>query len=169
MERWQCHSGWFVPFKTFDVVDSLPHAYCIVGDELFFNFCFYIVVWRRWWIPEIVTGLCLIINVPDLKADVHTDKAPRTSLLIQIFGWGRCRLFLSVLGPLHISWWTCYGIWIRLYVAIRRCPEHVPVHVIKTVCHIAPIVRPALNCPEGVCFSFQFLPINKQEQNWRVI
>ncbi len=65
---------------------------------------------------------------------------------------------------------TCYGIWIRLYVVVRRCPEHVPVHVIKTVlkCCVR-LVRPALYCPEGGCFTFQFLPISRQEQNGRVI
>ncbi len=31
------------------------------------------------------------------------------------------------------------------------------------------LVRPALDCPEGGCFSFQFLPISRQEQNGRVI
>ncbi len=31
------------------------------------------------------------------------------------------------------------------------------------------LVRPALNCPEGECFSFQFLPISRQEQNGRMI
>ncbi len=34
------HISWFVPFKTCDVVDALPHASCIVGVELFFNFVF---------------------------------------------------------------------------------------------------------------------------------
>ncbi len=28
---------------------------------------------------------------------------------------------------------TRYRIWIRLYIVIRRCPEHVPVHVLKIV------------------------------------
>ncbi len=31
------------------------------------------------------------------------------------------------------------------------------------------MVRPALDCTEGVCFSFQILPISRQEQNGRVI
>ncbi len=35
------HSSWFIPFKTCDVVDALPHAYCIVCVELFFNFVLY--------------------------------------------------------------------------------------------------------------------------------
>ncbi len=26
-----------------------------------------------------------------------------------------------------------------------------------------------MNCPEGGCFTFQFLPISRQEQNGRVI
>ncbi len=65
---------------------------------------------------------------------------------------------------------THYRIWVRLYVVIRRCPEHVPVHVIKTVLQYSVrLVRPALNCPEGGCFSFQFLPISRQEQNGRMI
>ncbi len=34
------HSSWFIPFKTGDVVDALPHASCIVGVELLFNFVF---------------------------------------------------------------------------------------------------------------------------------
>ncbi len=54
------------------------------------------------------------------------------------------------------------------YVVIRRCPEHVPVHVIKTVlkCSVRLV---GLDCPEGGCFTFQFLPISRQEQNGRVI
>ncbi len=56
------------------------------------------------------------------------------------------------------------------YAVIRHCPEHVPVHVIKTVLKYSiRLVLPALNCPEGGCFSFQSLPISRQEQNRRVI
>ncbi len=59
---------------------------------------------------------------------------------------------------------------LRLYVVIRRFPEHVPVHVIKTVLQYSVrLVRPALYCSEGGCFTFQFLPISRQEQNRRVI
>ncbi len=31
------------------------------------------------------------------------------------------------------------------------------------------LVRPTMNCPESGCFTFQFLPISRQEQNGRVI
>ncbi len=31
------------------------------------------------------------------------------------------------------------------------------------------MVRPALYCPEGGCFTFQFLPISRQKQNGGVI
>ncbi len=30
----------FIPFKICDVIDALPHASCVVGVELFFNFVF---------------------------------------------------------------------------------------------------------------------------------
>ncbi len=42
--------------------------------------------------------------------------------------------------------------------------------MIKTVLlYSVRLVRPALNCPEGGCFSFQFLPISRQVQNGRMI
>ncbi len=51
------HSSWFVPFKTCDVVDALPHASCVVGVELFFNFVFILPFGDFDGFPEIVTGL----------------------------------------------------------------------------------------------------------------
>ncbi len=69
---------------------------------------------------------------PDLKADVRADKADRTSLLIHGFGVDAdwiCRYYVLYTLPDE----TRHSIWILLYVVIRRCPEHVPVHVIKTV------------------------------------
>ncbi len=48
--------------------------------------------------------------------------------------------------------------------------RNVPVHVIKTVLlYSVRLVRSALDCPEGGCFKFQFLPISRQKQNGRVI
>ncbi len=34
------HSGGFVSFKVFDIVNALPHASCIVGVKLSFYFIF---------------------------------------------------------------------------------------------------------------------------------
>ncbi len=85
------HISWFIPFKTY-VIDSLPLASCVAGVELFFNFVFILSF----------SGFDGVF--PDLKADVCADKADRTSLIKStVFGWGRCGLFLSVLGPLYTS------------------------------------------------------------------
>ncbi len=69
---------------------------------------------------------------PDLKADVRADKADRTSLLIRGFLVG---VDTDCFGRNYIIYTlpdeTRDRIWIRLYVVVRRCPEHVPIHVIK--------------------------------------
>ncbi len=61
------HSSWFIPFKTCDVVDALPHASCVVGVELFFNFVFKLSFGDFDGSPEIVTGLFSIVSVSGFK------------------------------------------------------------------------------------------------------
>ncbi len=61
------HSSWFIPFKTCDVVDALPHASCVVGVELFFNFVFKLSFGGFDGSPEIVTGLFSIVSVSGFK------------------------------------------------------------------------------------------------------
>ncbi len=61
------HSSWFIPFKTCDVIDSLPHASCIVDVELFFNFVFILSFGGFDGFPEIVTGLFSIVSVSGFK------------------------------------------------------------------------------------------------------
>ncbi len=56
-----------MPFKTCDVVDALPHASCIVGVELFFNFVFILSFGSFDGFPEIVTGLFSITSVSGFK------------------------------------------------------------------------------------------------------
>ncbi len=57
------HSSWFVPFKTCDVVDALPHASWVVVVEMFFNFVFILSFGCFDGSPEIVTGLFPIVSV----------------------------------------------------------------------------------------------------------
>ncbi len=47
------HSSWFVPFKTCDVVDALPHASCVVGVDLFFNFVFILQDFSCYVVPKV--------------------------------------------------------------------------------------------------------------------
>ncbi len=61
------HSSWFIPFKTCDVIDALPHASCFVGVELFFNFVYILSFGGFDRFPEIVTGLFSIVNVSGFK------------------------------------------------------------------------------------------------------
>ncbi len=160
------HCSWFIPFTIRDVIDALPHASCVVGFELFFNFGFILSFGGFDGFPEIVTGLFSIVKVPGFKG-----RCPR---------WQGCSniavnpRFLVGVGTncfdrnhilYALPYETRYRIWVRLYVVIRRCPEHVPVHVIKTVLQYSVrLVRPALNFPEGGCFSFQFLPISSRSR-----
>ncbi len=165
------HCSWFVPFKIHDVIDALPHASCVVGVELFFNFVFILSFGSFDGFPEIVTGLFSIVKVPGFKGRCPRWQGCSNIAVNQRFLVGvdaDCFGRHNVLYALPDE--TRYRIWVRLYVVIRHCPEHVPVHVIKTVLQYSVrLVRPALNCPEGGCFSFQFLPISRQEQNGRMI
>ncbi len=138
---------------------------------MFFNFVFICSFGCFDGSPEIVTGLFPIVRVPGFKGRCPRWQGrsniavnPRFLVGVDTNCFGRNYIIYTLPDE------TCYGIWIRLYVVVRRCPGHVPVHVIKTVlkCCVR-LVRPALYCPEGGCFTFQFLPISRQEQNGRVI
>ncbi len=61
------HSSCFIPFKTCDVVDALPHASWVVVVELFFNFVFILSFGCFDGSPEIVTGLFPIVSVSGFK------------------------------------------------------------------------------------------------------
>ncbi len=165
------HCRRFIPFKICDVIDALPHASCVVGVELFFNFVFILSFGGFDGFPEIVTGLFSIIKVPGFKGRCPrwqgcSNIAVNPRFLVGVDADCFCQNHVLYALPDE----TRYRIWVHLYVVIRRCPEHVPVHVIKTVLQYSVrLVRPALNCPEGGCFSFQFLPISRQEQNGRMI
>ncbi len=50
-------------FPLKHVVDALPHASCVVGVELFFNFVFILSFGGFDGSPEIVTGLFPIVSV----------------------------------------------------------------------------------------------------------
>ncbi len=134
---------------------------------MFFNFVFLCSFGCFDRSPEIVTGLFSIVSVSGFKGRCPRWQGwsniavnPRFLVGVDTNCFGRNYIIYTLPDE------TCYRIWIRLYVIVRRCPEHVPVHVIKTVlkCSVW-LVRPALYCPEGGCFMFQFLPISRQEQN----
>jgi len=57
----------FIPFKTCDVVDALPHASWVVVVEMFFNFVFILSFGCFDGSPEIVTGLFPIVSVFGFK------------------------------------------------------------------------------------------------------
>ncbi len=82
------HCSWFIPFTIRDVIDALPHASCVVGVELFFNFVFILSFGGFDGFPEIVTGLFSIVKVPGFKGRCPADKAARTLLLIHGFWLG---------------------------------------------------------------------------------
>jgi hypothetical protein len=51
-----------------------------------------------------------------------------------------------------------------------RYPEHIPVHMIKTILkHGFRLVRPALNSTNHGYFLFEFLPIGREEQDGVVV
>ncbi len=138
---------------------------------MFFNFVFICSFGCFDGSPEIVTGLFPIISVSGFKG-----RCPRWQ------GWSNIAVNPRFLVGVDTD---CFGrnyiiytlpdetrdrIWIRLYVVIRRCPEHVPVHVIKQSCSIASdwsdqqwtVLRAGAS-------RFSSCLISRQEQNGRVI
>ncbi len=61
-----CTVAGLFPLKRY-VVDALPHASCVVGVELFFNFVFILLFGGFDGFPEIVTGLFSIVSVSEFK------------------------------------------------------------------------------------------------------
>ncbi len=84
--------------------------------------------------PEIVTGLFSIVKVPGFKGRCPrwqgcSNIAVNPQFLVGVDADCFCRNHVLYALPDE----TRYRIWVLLYVVIRRCLEHVPVHVIKTV------------------------------------
>ncbi len=97
--------------------------------KMFFNFVFVLSFGCFDGSPEIVTGLFPIISVSGFKGRCPCWQGwsniavnPRFLVGVDVDGFGRNYIIYTLPDE------TCYGIWIRLYVVIRRCPEHVPVH-----------------------------------------
>ncbi len=57
------HSGSFVLFKVCDIINTLPHASCIVGFKLSFYFIFVLSFGGFNCFPEVVVGLFLFFHV----------------------------------------------------------------------------------------------------------
>ncbi len=132
------HSSWFVPSKTCYVVDALPHASCVVVVELFFNFVFVLSFVSFDGSPEIVTGLFPIVSVSGFKGRCPrwqgwSNIAVNPRFLVWVDADCFCRNYVFYTLPDENTLQNLNTPSSPEYVIIRRCPEHVPVHLIKTV------------------------------------